>query len=164
VIGCPIRALDFAKVGATSRWGLQVVAQVAQAIPDIVIVEFATNDAAMHRRISLRESAANVTSVIRSLRSADANVRIYLMTMSPAIGFRGLIRWRLNRYYDVYTDLAAREHTGLIENRPAWTSLPHESLTRALPDGTHPTAEFSLSITLANVVRILTRDLGIEPV
>jgi lysophospholipase L1-like esterase len=132
--------------------------------PDVAIIEFAINDAALHRRVSLAESGANLTAIVRCLRSADPDMRLYLMTMSPAIGFRRLLRPRLERYYDLYPRLAARERTGLIDNRPDWAALPSATLAHALPDGSHPTAEFSASITLANVVRTLGRDLRIgEP-
>jgi hypothetical protein len=157
----PVRARNFARIGATSRWGLAVVDDVARARPDIAIIEFASNDAALHRRVSLAESAANVTAIIRRLRTADGNIRLHLMTMSPAIGLRGLLRPRLGRYYDLYPSLSARERTGLIDNRPDWEALPPANLVRALPDGSHPTAEFAVSITLANVVRTLARDLGV---
>ena len=157
----PVRALDFARVGATSRWGLAVVEEAARVGPDIAIIEFASNDAALHRRVSLAESAANLTAIIRCLRTANEAIRLYLMTMSPAIGLRGLIRPRLARYYDLYPSVAARERTGLIDNRPDWEALPPETKARALRDGAHPTAEFATSITLANIVRVLARDLGV---
>lgn len=157
----PVRALNFARVGATSRWALAVVDDVAQVRPDIAIIEFAVNDAALHRHVSLAESAANVTEIIRRLRTANRAIRLHLMTMSPAIGLRGLLRPRLGRYYDLYPSLAARERTGLIDNRPDWAALPPATLAHALPDGSHPTAEFASSITLANVVRVLARDLGV---
>jgi acyl-CoA thioesterase I len=157
----PVRALNFARVGATSRWGLAVLDEVAQAGPDIAIIEFASNDAALHRRVSLAESAANLTAIIRRLHTANEAIRVYLMTMSPAVGLRGLLRPRLARYYDLYPSVAAREQTKLIDNRPDWAALPPAALVRALPDGSHPTAEFAVSITLANVVRMLARDLGV---
>jgi acyl-CoA thioesterase I len=154
-----VEAVNFARVGATSRWALAVAGDAARVRPDIAIVEFATNDAALHRRVSLAESGANLTAIVRCLRSADRDIRLYLMTMSPVIGFRRLLRPGLERYYDLYPRLAARERTGLIDNRPDWAALPPATLARALPDGSHPTAEFSASITLANVVRTLGRDL-----
>jgi lysophospholipase L1-like esterase len=157
----PVRALNFARAGATSRRGLAAVDDAARIQPDIAIIEFAINDAALHRRVPLAESAANLTAIIRSLRASNETIRLHLMTMSPAIGLRGLLRPRLARYYDLYTSLAARERAGLIDNRADWAALPPEILARALPDGSHPTPEFAVSITLTNVVRALVRDLGL---
>lgn len=157
----PVSILNFAQVGATSRWGLTVVDGAARARPDIAIIEFAINDAALHRRVSLSESLANVTEIIRRLRTARADIQIELMTMSPAIGLRGLLRPRLGRYYDIYPRLAAREQIGLIDNRADWAALPRATLARALQDGSHPTAEFAVSITLPNIVRKLAHDIGV---
>lgn len=155
----PVRVLNFARAGATSRWGLKIIDQVVQSQPEIAIIEFAINDASIHRRVSIVESSANLTGIIRRMHTAVANIRIYLMTMSPVIGIRGLVRPRLERYYDLYPNLAARERAGLIDNRPDWAALPSTTLARALPDGSHPTVAFSLSITFVNVVRILVADL-----
>jgi acyl-CoA thioesterase I len=157
---CPVHVLNFGKIGATSRWGLKAVDAVIEARPDITVVEFGINDAALHRRVSLGESTACVTAIIRALRAANPGARHYLMTTSPAIGLHRLVRPRLDRYYDLCPVLAAREGIGLIDNRPYWKALPRAELKRALPDGRHPTAEFAISITLANVVRSIASDLG----
>jgi hypothetical protein len=114
----------------------------------------------MHRGISLSESAANLTAILLRLHAIDPRVRPYLMTMSPAIGLRGLLRWRLARYYDLYPRLAANLRTGFIDNRPDWQALPHAILQRAIPDGTHPRPEFAVKITLANVLTVLARDFA----
>jgi acyl-CoA thioesterase I len=154
----PVRAVNFGRSGATSREALGMIEEVTQSRPDIVIIEFATNDSALHRRISLRESAANLEAILRRLRAANASVRPYLMTMSPAIGPRAFLRSRLARYYDLYSTLATRHGAGYIDNRPDWDAMPRTALRRALPDGTHPTAEFARRITLTNVVSALARD------
>jgi lysophospholipase L1-like esterase len=155
-----VSVLSFSRVGANSRWGLTVAGDAARACPDVALVEFAINDAAWHRGVSLEESAANLRAIVRRLRATVASNQTYLMTMNPAIGLRGLLlRPRLQRYYDRYPSIAASERAGLIDNRPDWAVLPGEMLARALPDGTHPAAEFALSITLENVVRTLSHDL-----
>lgn len=160
LIGRPVRVLNFGKIGATSRWGLEAVDEVLDARPDVTLVEFGINDAALHRRTSLAQSSVSTTAIIRRLRTANPEARHYLMTMSPAIGLHRLLRLRLDRYYDLYSALAAQEGIGLIDNRPHWKALSPAELERALPDGRHPTAEFAVSITLANVVRSIAGDLA----
>ncbi len=158
-IGRKIRALNFGKVGATSRWGIQAIGDVLKAQVDVTIIEFATNDSALHRPISFGESRRNLSEMLRCLRGQSLGMRIYLMTMSPATGLRGVLRPRLSRFYDMYSQTAEREGVGLIDNRPAWKALSAAELARALPDGAHPIPEFALSITLANVTRRLADDL-----
>jgi lysophospholipase L1-like esterase len=162
IIGRPVRALNFGKVGATSRWGIEVIDQVLSARADVALIEFASNDAALHRPVSFVESRRNLSLILRRLRSESTGMRLYVMTMSPVRGFRGLLRPRLGRFYDMHAQTADRERAGLIDNRPTWKALPSEELTRALPDGAHPLAEYALSITLANVVRRLVEDLSYD--
>jgi acyl-CoA thioesterase I len=154
-----VHAINFGRAGATSRNGLELVDQVIQVNPDAVIIEFGINDAAIHRRVSLERSVANLSATIGRLRGGAADVRLYLMTMNPAIGLRKPLRWRLPSYYAVYSELAASERTCYIDNLAAWQALPRATLLRAIPDGVHPTPEFATRITLANVVTVLARDL-----
>jgi lysophospholipase L1-like esterase len=158
----PVSALNFARVGATSRSALGIVAEASRLRPEAAIIEFAINDAALHRGVSLVESANNLRLMIQRLRSGGEHTRLYLMTMSPVVGLRRLLRPRLDRYYDLYPALAERERVGLIDNRPDWAALPRATLARALPDGSHPTAEFTVPIALANVVRALARDFAAD--
>jgi acyl-CoA thioesterase I len=141
VIGQAVQVANFGVAGATSRYGVTVAAAVADARPDVATIEFAINDAVIYRCMSLAESAANVRKIIRQLRMASNATRIYLMTMNPAFGVRGLLRPRLERYYDQYPYLADCEQTGLIDIRAAWMALPRSVLDRTLPDGLHPIRE-----------------------
>jgi len=161
LIGRPVRVLNFGKAGATSRSGLETVDEVIVARPDMAIIEFGINDAGLHRHITLAESAVNLAAIVARLRAAIAEVRLFLMTMSPAIGLHAWLRPRLGRYYEVYQDLSERERVGLIDNRPHWKAMPRRELARALPDGRHVIPEYALSITLENVVRTIVRDYGV---
>jgi acyl-CoA thioesterase I len=162
MVECPVCVVKFAQAGATSRWGVEIVDQVVQLRPDVAIIEFAINDASVHRPVSMVESGNNLTTIIRRLVAAVAGIRVYLMTMNPAIGMRGLMRPRLSRYYDLYPKLATSEGIWLIDNLADWRALSRADLVRALPDGAHPTPEFSIGITLSNVVRSLVGDFGAQ--
>jgi lysophospholipase L1-like esterase len=156
----PVTTHNFARAGANSRQGLALLDGVAGALPQIVLLEFAINDAALHRGVTLAESVTNMTAMVHRLRRALPDVRLYLMTMSPARGWRGLLRPRLNVYYDQYAEIAAREQVGYIDNRPAWAALSSAALAAALPDGAHPIARVSQAIVTPHVVAVLVRDLA----
>src|SRR5690606_446209 len=106
--------------------------------PDAVLIEFSVNDAALHRLVGLDESAANIRAIVRRIRNDLPAARIYLMTMSPVIGMRGLVRPFLDDHYELYARHAAGLGTGFIDIRPAWAALPPAALEAALPDGSHP--------------------------
>jgi len=156
----PVVTHNFGRVGANSRQGLALLDAVAGALPQVVLLEFAINDAALHRGVSLAESVTNLTRMVRRLRLALPGVRLHLMTMSPVRGWRRLLRSRLQAYYDQYAVIAAREQVGLIDNRPAWAALSPAALEDALPDGTHPTVRVSRAIVAANVVAAIVQDLA----
>lgn len=159
LLGRPVTTRNFARVGANSRVGLSLIDEVARALPQVVLLEFAVNDAAVHRGVSLAESAVNVTTMVRALRHAIPDAHLYLMTMNPVHGWRGLLRPRLPAYYDQYAPIASRERVGCIDNRPAWAALSRAALRAAVPDGAHPIARAAQAIVTGNVVAALVRDL-----
>lgn len=154
----PVVTHNFGRVGANSRQGLALLDAVVGALPQVVLLEFAINDAALHRGVSLAESVTNLTCMVCRLRVALPGVRLYLMTMSPVRGWRRALRSRLGVYYDQYPAIAAREQVGLIDNRAAWAALSPAALAAALPDGTHPTVRVSRAIVAANVVAAIAQD------
>lgn len=154
-----MRALNYARAGANSCWGVERADEVARARPDVVIIEFAINDAAIHRGVSLGRCEANIGGIVGCLRATKPDIRVYLMVTNPVRGLRAILRPRLARYYELYARLSESLRTGFIDNRSAWQTLPVATLERALPDGVHPTEEFSMSITLEGVVHTIARDL-----
>ena len=150
----PVRPLRFAQGGATSVWGgLQIEAVIAAA-PDIIMMEFAINDADLRRGLSLTESGDNHHAILTRLQQGLPGVRIVLMTTNPALGVRRLLRPRLPAYYALYHRLAAEHNTGLIDLTPRWLAKPH--LAQELTDGIHPTDIAALSV----VVPVVTAYLG----
>jgi lysophospholipase L1-like esterase len=160
VLPRPVTTHNFGRVGATSRDGLALLDTVLEIRPHVVLLEFAINDAAIHRSVSLAESIANVASMVRRLRGALPDLRLYLMTMNPVRGWRSLLRPRLDAYYEQYAPLAAREQVAYIDNRASWKALSPSALAAALPDGRHPLARVAQAIVAANVAAAIERDFA----
>lgn len=157
--GClasPMQITVIAQAGAGSDWGLAQLAAVAATHPDIVLIEFAINDADLRDGQSLRDSAATHRRLIVALRQALPDARIALMTMSPAQGLRGWLRPRLAQYYALYRDLAAELDLGLVDLYPRWLALPPAA--RGLgADGLHPEAGVAAGVILPVLVPWLAR-------
>lgn len=136
-IGHPVALTVVAKSGAGSDWGMTQVARVAAEKPDLLLVEFAINDADVTEGVSLGRSAEAHVALIHALRSVAPGTEIALMTMSPAQGLRGLVRPRLRAHYLQYRTLAKEMGLGLIDLYPRWLALPPSArgLSR---DGLHP--------------------------
>ncbi len=65
-IGKPVRVTNLAKNGASSDWGFANTDKVIASKPDVVLIEFSINDAALNRVLTPRASAANVRSIVRA--------------------------------------------------------------------------------------------------
>ncbi|MDV7145541.1 SGNH/GDSL hydrolase family protein [Tropicimonas sp. TH_r6] len=136
----PVRLRRFAAGGQTSAWGLDQVAAVIDAAPNIVLVEFTINDADIRRQIGLSESARNHREIVERLQSALPGAAVVLLRLNRAHGLRALSRPRLSAYENALVPLAETTGTGLVDLRSAWaTALKTDMVPNALPDGLHPT-------------------------
>jgi lysophospholipase L1-like esterase len=160
-LGEPPEVTVIAMPGAASDWGVGQVGPILASSPDIVLVEFATNDADLRHWISLHESEDLHRRLIADLRAGKPDIRIALMTMSPAQGLRAMLRPRLARYYAQYLDLADELDLGLVDIYPLWTAVPRAE--RGLEaDGLHPDADVAAAIILPAVVPFLALATGAE--
>ncbi len=147
--GETLRLRRVAAGGAGSDWGLASVERVIALKPDLVLIEFAINDADIRNLTTLARSEASHLAIITALRSALPTVKIALVTTNPAFGPRGWIRPQLAQYYASYHRIAATQGVQVIDAYPRWRqALAHGDRWRLIPDGVHPTAEASREILL----------------
>lgn len=123
--------------GRGSDWGLGQIARVVDAAPDVVLIEFAINDADLRDGLSARHSAENHRRVVAGIAAALPRARIALMTMSPAQGPRGWIRPFLPARYAAQHDLATELGIGLVDLYPRWMAMSRPWKEIAA-DGLHP--------------------------
>ena len=148
----------FAEAGANSGWGRARIADVIAARPDLVLIEFAVNDADLRDGVSLADSILNHTAMLRGLARDLPDARVALVTTSPVFGLRGWLRPRLTTYYASYGDLAADAGTGVIDLYARWRDLPD---ARALfPDGLHPDAASATALIAPVVTEAIGRAAG----
>lgn len=134
----PVQVSRVAVPGKGSAWALSMLDRVRDIRPDLVIVEFAINDADLMGGVSLNRSRLQHDALLSGLRDLlPAQAGILLMTTNPVTGVvRRLQRPALGSYYRQYRDLAAEHGTGLADLWPRWqAALRH---ARLLPDGLHP--------------------------
>ena len=127
----PIKLIRVTQPGASSDWAKTQLAAVLEHEPDLVIVEFAVNDADLSDGLSLQDSRTNHQDILATLRRELPQTRIILMTTGPVQGLQKIKRYRLGRYFRVYSDFSTQFGTGLIHMHPHWTG-------RKNPDGLHP--------------------------
>jgi lysophospholipase L1-like esterase len=148
-----VDVVTLARSGAGSDWGVQSVASVVEADPDVVLIEFSANDAALHRGVGFDKSRDNIRAIVGTIRERRPDARIFLMAMNPAYGWRKLIRPYLDAYYDSYRPLSQELKIGFVDHRPAWKALTETELQSAIPDGVHPDPKVAATLIVPNIVR-----------
>ncbi|MFN0115404.1 MAG: SGNH/GDSL hydrolase family protein [Paracoccaceae bacterium] len=137
-LGRPVEVTRVAEPGASSAWGEGRLAEVIAARPDVLLIEFAINDADLRDGLWLNDSIARHDAILTQITSALPGTSVALMTMNPAFGARGWARPRLAAYYRAYDQLAARHKTGVIDLYALWRARPDPR--QGIADGLHPDA------------------------
>ncbi len=159
--GRPVLVTRIAEVGENSAWGLTQVQAVAAMRPDLVLIEFAINDADLRDGQSLDAALGAHQRLIDALAAEAPAARPVLMTTNRAFGMRGLLRPWLGAHYEQYRRLAAERQIGLIDLAPLWTAAPATGQDGAplLPDGLHPTDAAVAHVAFPTLVTELGRRL-----
>ncbi len=154
-----------AQSGENSAWGLSAVQKnVVDQQPDVVFIEFTTNDAVDRFNLSIEQAKANTNAIINAIRAARPECEIILQVMNPVIdrppGHSGH-RSNLASHQQLYRDLAKERGLLLIDHMPAWTRLLEQgepAFRKYVPDGLHPNSEGYT----AHVIPTILRAIGIK--
>lgn len=150
-----VTIVNLGKSGMASDWGLTQIDKALAERPDVVLVEFAINDAALNRFLSLARSGANMEEIVTRLKAGESRPAVYVMAMSPVSGLRGMIRPFLGQYEERHAEVAQRLGVGFIDHRPAWAALSADELATAIADGAHPDPETASRVMLPGLLRAL---------
>ena len=160
----PVEIETVALAGSTTEWGLTQLDRVAAARPDIVLIEFYANDAALNRWISVAGSKATVSALLDGLRARLPQARLVFMGMNPMFGMRGMIRPFLASYVEAHREVALEKGLEFIDHGPNWAKLDEEQLSQDIPDGLHPTPEKAAEIMVPELTRQLSQGHCATPV
>lgn len=144
-----------AQSGATSDWALGQMDRVAALKPEVVLVEFYANDAAIHRFISQSHSARNMAAILDGLHRRLPRARVIVMAMNPMAGMRGMIRPFIDGYIQAHRAAAAERGFEFIDLRPDWMALPEAARHAAIPDGAHPVPEAAARIIAPRAAEVI---------
>lgn len=154
-LGIPVTVTNQARSGETSRWGLQNIGAILADRPDIVLMEFAANDAALNRFISLSRSVANMRAIVRAVRGQNSRAIIVIQAMNPFWGFRRWVRPFLDQYIDAHAALAQELGIGFIDHRPLWAKYSEAEIRRMIPDGAHPLPAYAAGMIATHIKSML---------
>lgn len=134
--GHAVTVTRVAAPGVGSAWAVEAVPRVIDLAPDVVLVEFAINDADLTDGVSRAVSRRQHDALFRALEQGLPEARVVALTMSPAHGVRGVLRPGLARVYAQVVEVAEQRGLAVIDFYPRWRALDDRAL---LPDGLHPT-------------------------
>ena len=157
-----VTSANTGKSGENSTWGLANVQKaVIDETPDLVLIEFTTNDAVDRFHMSVADARKNIESIIDKIQKACPNCEIVLQTMNPVIGHPvgdRSHRSDLPAYQQMYRDVGKQRGLKVIDHTPAWQAVldKGEDQYRALvPDGLHPGAPGCAKIVTPAVLAAL---------
>jgi hypothetical protein len=160
----PVEIETIALAGSTSDWALSQIDRVVAARPNIVLIEFYANDAALNRWMTVAGSKANFSAVLDRLAETLPQARLVGMGMNPMFGVRAMIRPFLARYIQAHRDAAAARGVEFVDHGPNWARLSDAQLSQDIPDGLHPTREKAAEIIAPELVRQLSKGHCAAPV
>ncbi|KPH08683.1 SGNH/GDSL hydrolase family protein [Rhizobium acidisoli] len=149
----PVKIESVAKSGETSLWALTQIDRVVAEQPDIVLIEFYANDAALQRFVSLAQSRKDIGDILDQLRQRLPQARIIVMAMNPFSGLRGLIRPFVGSYISAHRAEAEKRGLEFVDHRPNWRRLTPGDLAAAIPDGAHPLPDIASEIIVPELVK-----------
>lgn len=142
----PVEVLTVAQSGATSDWAVSHLDDVIQLKPDVVLIEFYANDAAVNRLVTRTRSRTNIELVFDRLKTELPQTRVIMTRMNPMAGMRGSMRPLLEWYIDMQRNEALKRSFEYVDYYVGWSTLTEKELEAAIPDGLHPHPDIAARI------------------
>jgi acyl-CoA thioesterase I len=143
--GDKITVTNSAQSGMWSKWGLEHLDErVLQKNPDTVIIEWAINDAFLKYDTSVEQAKKNLETMMEQILKKNPQSEIILMTMDPPIREHLQRRPDIEKYYQMYRDVAKERKLRLVDHEPNWKAILNKDPKQydaLVPDGIHPNAK-----------------------
>ncbi len=157
-LGIPVAVRTFAQPGATSDQGMTQLAALPARVADIVLIEFAINDADTGIGMPFDQSKAQHEALIRIMAQRHPGTAITLVTTNPTFERMAERRPALRAYYSMYRDLASAHDLGLADLHARWMDTPDPG--KLIPDGLHPSEEATDSLTVPSLAEHIASTFG----
>ena len=131
--------------GMWSKWGLDHLDErVLKKNPDTVLIEWAINDAFLEYKTNVEQARKNLETMLDAIIKQNANCEIILMTMDLPIREHLKRRPEIEKYYQMYRDVAKDRKLLLIDHEPNWKAIldkGEDAYLAVVPDGIHPNSK-----------------------
>ena len=127
--------------------------------PDVLFIEFATNDSFTPYHISRQQSKENLNTILDRLKQRNPKLQVVIMTMDNVAGASEEVRPDIAAYFQGYREVAAARGAVLVDNYPNWLALSKSEPARwhsYVPDGIHPNLTGVEAVLVPQVIATLT--------
>ena len=139
------RVVNSGAGGMWSTWGVDNLdARVIEKKPDTLFIEFGINDAYLDYKTTVISARDNLENMIQRVQATKPDTEIVLMTMNPPVGNHLKLRPDINKYYEMYRQVAKDRGLKLVDHALHWERILEHNrhvFHRFVPDGIHPGAE-----------------------
>jgi acyl-CoA thioesterase I len=162
-----VTVINSGQSGMWSAWGVEHLEErVLRRKPDLVLIEFAINDAHVPYNTPVDAARRNLETMIDRILAARADTEIVLMTMNTCVGPAREVRPQLDAYYQMYRDVAAARNLSLVDHARVWARIQevdHGRFMRFVPDGLHPGPEGCAEVITPAILKTLGLAAELRP-
>jgi acyl-CoA thioesterase I len=148
-----------AKSAMWSKWGVDNLDEkILKLKPDTVIIEFAINDAFTKYATTVDAARKNLETMIERIQKANPAAEVILMTMNPPVREHLERRPEIEKYYQMYREVAAAKKLQLVDQEPVWQKIlasDKAQFDALVPDGIHPNAKGGQTVTTPTLLKAL---------
>ncbi len=144
--------INSAKSAMWSGWGVENLDErVISLDPDLVVLEFAVNDAFLEYETSVEQARANMLDMITRIKKHNRKCEIVILVTNPMADVHLERRPDYLSYYEEYRAIARENKLRLADAFPVWKALldlDPKTYFSLVPDKIHPMVAGSLLVTV----------------
>lgn len=145
-----------------STWGVENLRErVLEQKPNMVIIEFAMNDAYLPYNTSLEAARLNLEYMVFRIRELYPDCSIFIQVMNMPIAEHKVQRPDIELYYDLYRREAKKLNVKLIDHYEYWVPIlrkGEKEFRKYVSDGIHPDIEAQRKLVLPYILKSLGGD------
>ncbi|OGV44680.1 MAG: hypothetical protein A2017_05355 [Lentisphaerae bacterium GWF2_44_16] len=147
--------------GKWSQWAVENISEKVLSLkPDVLFIEFAMNDAFLEYRTGIKAARLNLEYIIERTAADFPECEFILMTMNPPLDIHLERRPDVDKYFQLYREVAETRGLTLIDHHLRWKQLldtDKKHFLELVPDGIHPSPDGSREITFDNINRLIEK-------
>lgn len=151
--------INSAQAAMWSSWGVENLRErVLEQRPDMVIIEFAMNDAYLPYSTSVEAAKLNLEYMVFRIQELYPDCSIFIQVMNMPIAEHKAQRPNIELYYNLYRKEAKKLKIRLIDHYEYWVPLlkkGEEEFRRYVPDGIHPDIAAQRELVLPHILKAL---------